>query len=623
MSRMPESGNVALVGALLVNEQLSDRRKDLLVVLACAGKPVTCKSLAQELGVSDRTIRKDLVSLKAWAEQNAAVLEVKPRIGVRLSVPAEMKEAIMQGVPRSGRIAFSRSPRKGSRLPLVLWALLAYNDRSVPLDVLAAELGISSSTLRKQISSARKWLEDRGVDLASQRKGAVTLHCSEWSRRAALCEIAQLVGDDEYESLLEHVEAVLQRVESPELPGLRGSSFYSVACYLSIALLRAKHGHPIEARGFPWLHLLHEFEPLVSAVKGLGRALSISIDDNESAAFCTYVLGSSSQNPGTGAPAGPVTSVRVGEGLVADGRASAEILVILVGNSYGVDLLRDEELLQDLGAHLSLALSRMMTGTATYNPFKKDLEASYPKLYDYTARACRAIQRLIGLPFSDDEIVYVAMYMGAALERRARRTVTCLIVCPSGMGVARFLSERVMAEFPSIHVKALVPVPGLAEALSQSPVDLVLSPIKIDAQLPGGIEVIVVDPMLSACDKAVLSEALGQMETSSGSQLAKEQAVAVSARSMREARAICQMVREALGIRVPPTTGKALAIHLEFARKRLQRGQVLSQPVAEFKAGYPELFVEVRTVLEALKLFPQCPVPEAEVVPVMLYFVTQ
>ncbi len=609
------------MGALCVNEQLSARGKDLLTVLVLAGKPVTCKSLAREFGVSDRTIRKDLASLRAWAEMNSAVLEVKPRTGVKLSVPDEVKHALLQGVPRSRRKGLG-SPRKGSRFPPVLWALLTQGDAPVPLSQLASTLGISMNTLRKQLTAARKWLEGRGVTLTSERGGGVALRCSEWSRRAALCEIAQVAGDAEYESLLEQVEEALQQVESPELPGLRGSSFYSVACYLSIALLRVWNGHPIEARGFPWLHFLHEFAPLLAAVRALGRKLSIAFNDNESAALCTYVLGSSAGSVGAAA-AGPVTSVKIGEGLASDGRAAAEILVILVGNSYGVDLLSDEELLKDLGAHLSLALSRMMTGTATYNPFKKDLQTSYPKLYDYTARACRAIQRLIGLPFSDDEVVYVAMYMGAALERRARHAVTCLIVCPSGMGVARFLSERVMAEFPLVHVKALVPVPGLAEALSQSPVDLVLSPVKIDSLLPDGIKVIVVDPMLPARDRAVVAQAVGQVETAAGSQLATEQTIAVSTVSMSQARAICQRVRESLDIKVPPTTAKALAIHLEFARKRLARGQVLSQPVAEFRAGYPELFATVRESLESLGLFSQCPVPEAEVVPVMLYFVAQ
>jgi hypothetical protein len=477
-------------------------------------------------------------------------------------------------------------------------------------------------------------------------KGGLAVECMEWPRRMALCEVAQVTWSDEYTTVKGTVELVLQDLQKRGDLALNGSVYYSVACYLSIAALRIQQGKPIERRGLSWAVKMKEYGSLAAAIRVLDTKLGLFSPENETTAACAYIMSVSSGKPlelGPGRDAGRETgpeSAETGEMEVVagrpllslDGRGAAEILAILVGNAMGVDLLSDNAFIDDLGTHLTLAFSRLASGTSTYNPFKADLKRMYPRLYGYTAMACRRIERLTGSVFSDDELAYAVMYMGAALERHSRRSFTCLIVCASGMGVAKFLSERLMSAFPSIHVRALVPISQLKAALEEFSVDLVISPVRIASAAGLEQRILVVDPMLPIEGRALIAEELASKRTTSLAdrgaldgksavgKATKGTTIRVSPRAMSHARQICERVAETFESKVDPLMIKALGIHLEFARQRLRRGQVLSQPVAEFKVRYPRLFSEIKAVLEAVEPFHCEVIPEEEVVPIVVYF---
>jgi hypothetical protein len=141
-----------------------------------------------------------------------------------------------------------------------------------------------------------------------------------------------------------------------------------------------------------------------------------------------------------------------------------------------------------------------------------------------------------------------------------------------------------------------------------------------------------IDPMLPVEARALIADELarkgvsglgGGPGASPRSPMGKDPCgarIAASSRALSEARRICELVSKKLGLEADPVMVKALGIHLDFARRRLTRGQVLSQPVQEFRAHYPELFGEVKHALEIVRPFPCESIPDEEVVPIAVYF---
>jgi len=628
--------------------RLTDRCKEILAILACSSKPVTCKNLAEQLDISERTLRKELAPLKRWASSRGIGLLVKPRVGVLLRADEKTLSALKEAKPRLREFSQAKS-----RVPYILWRILLEDD-PVQLEDLASALSVSRNTLRKDLTKVRQWLESRGIKLMRCKEGAIVIECSEWSRRMALCEVAQVSATSDYTAAAQLVESVLHDAQKSGKLNLRGSVYYSVACYLAIAVLRVQTGKTLFGREIPWVRQAKEFDTLTGIFRMLESRLRRYMPESEIAAACTYVMSISSAETNLPAEEGPsgdtgyvaANPKDVGESpkpkhqsdatlgssaypngsspvrprIAFSGQDAAQLLAILVGNAIGADLLADEVLIKDLGAHLTLAFARLATGTVTYNPFKDDLQKMYPRLYHYTAVACSRLSDLMGLPFPEHELAYVVMYMGAAFERYSRGTLSCIVVCASGTGVAKFLSERIMTAFPTIQVRALVPVPYLNTALAESPVDLVISPTKaFSTGTINGCPVIVVDPMLPAQDRALLAKFVdGARDPSS---TFGRSGARVPARFLAEAKRICDKIRNTLGIDTDPMTVKALGVHLDFARQRLRRGQFLSQPVEEFRSKYPQIFDVVKRILEEIKVFPTDNVPDEEVVPVMLYFI--
>ncbi|HHW26009.1 MAG TPA: PRD domain-containing protein [Firmicutes bacterium] len=605
---------------------LDGRSKQILAVLVHSHSPVTCSSLAGELDVSEKTVRRDLAALKKWAARHSMELVIKPRFGVQI-VTKGNRQRLIKELSSCGPLP----ARAKSRIPEILWLLL-FADSALSQKSIASAFNISVNTLRKDMVTVRQWLESRGIRLVSMDRGQVKADCTEWARRLALCELTHVTWTDEFESVKDVVERTVQETQSRVDLDISGSSYYSVIAYLSIALMRIRQGKLIEPKGTSWVDQLVDVEALSSVVKTLEAKLRLSIPETEVTAACAYVMTVSPKNmPDSERQALGAESVADRKdrpkdaGITLDGRGLAEIIAVLVGNAMGMDLLSDETLLTDLGSHLNLALSRIRAGASTYNPFKADLRRMYPRLYSHTEMAFRRVKYLTGVPFSDDEVAYAVMYLGTVLERYLRKSVSCIIVCASGMGVAKFLSEKLMSAFPAIHVKRLVPLSQLRAALADSDVNLVISPVKIPP-VPGVQKnVLVVDPMLPAEARALIADELARegLDSDTRTYEASRQVsgVTVSFRTLSQAKQICDCVSKKMGLKLDPLVAKAIGIHLEFARRRLLRGQVLSQPVAEFRAHYPELFAEVKRVLETVRPFPCESIPDEEVVPIAVYFV--
>jgi len=553
-------------------------------------------------------------------------LVIKPRFGVQI-VTKGNRQRLIKELSSCGPLP----ARAKSRIPEILWLLL-FADSALSQKSIASAFNISVNTLRKDMVTVRQWLESRGIRLVSMDRGQVKADCTEWARRLALCELTHVTWTDEFESVKDVVERTVQETQSRVDLDISGSSYYSVIAYLSIALMRIRQGKLIEPKGTSWVDQLVDVEALSSVVKTLEAKLRLSIPETEVTAACAYVMTVSPKNmPDSERQALGAESVADRKdrpkdaGITLDGRGLAEIIAVLVGNAMGMDLLSDETLLTDLGSHLNLALSRIRAGASTYNPFKADLRRMYPRLYSHTEMAFRRVKYLTGVPFSDDEVAYAVMYLGTVLERYLRKSVSCIIVCASGMGVAKFLSEKLMSAFPAIHVKRLVPLSQLRAALADSDVNLVISPVKIPP-VPGVQKnVLVVDPMLPAEARALIADELARegLDSDTRTYEASRQVsgVTVSFRTLSQAKQICDCVSKKMGLKLDPLVAKAIGIHLEFARRRLLRGQVLSQPVAEFRAHYPELFAEVKRVLETVRPFPCESIPDEEVVPIAVYFV--
>src|SRR5690606_16482303 len=82
--------------------------------------------------------------------------------------------------------------------------------------------------------------------------------------------------------------------------------------------------------------------------------------------------------------------------------------------------------------HVQNLLRRAQEQAWTRNPLTRDLKSTYPMIFEVAVSLASGLHQRLGAPMKEDEIAYIAMHVGARLERnrRAASMLTATIVCP-------------------------------------------------------------------------------------------------------------------------------------------------------------------------------------------------
>lgn len=128
-------------------------------------------------------------------------------------------------------------------------------------------------------------------------------------------------------------------------------------------------------------------------------------------------------------------------------------MIHLTAKKLNQEIICDETLLKGLIQHLNPALYRLTMGLEVRNPIINDIRHYYEQLYNAVSYACRHVFSKYNLTIPSNEIGYLTMHIGAALERQNKheKKNSMLIICPNGMSTAKMLYHKIRNEFPEFE----------------------------------------------------------------------------------------------------------------------------------------------------------------------------
>lgn len=187
-----------------------------------------------------------------------------------------------------------------------------------------------------------------------------------------------------------------------------------------------------------------------------------------------------------------------------------EDILYYIYESYHIDLRTDMILLNDLSQHLKSILSAQYYNLHKKNPLLNTIKTNYILAYEISEVA--VYQAFENEPFhlSEDEIGYIALHIGAAIERyfdsRYVHQKKILIVYKSGYAEGSFLASKLSTLFKdALHIVGKYPSNELNSSVC-SDIDLIISTtaLKDISDIP----VIVVDIPLLRKDIENISKAI-------------------------------------------------------------------------------------------------------------------
>jgi mannitol operon transcriptional antiterminator len=512
---------------------LTTRQCAVLAELLLADKAVAVAEIATRLEITPRKVRYDLRAIRSWLEARGIRLVKRPHYGILVGAASEVRMDLRAELTRYSQHRPVLSPAE--RLHVLILSLLKGSE-PVLAKQLQSALGVSYPTVLSDMGKARQWLEGYNLQLVARRHFGFLAVGRETDRREALIgslletlDESLMAACTEPNSKLEArikeqsglpygprefaagLELDFGRELAEVLEGLLLQQFadtarISLVLCLAILVKRVQQGDMVELTcgQLESLRKHEEFDVAVIAANRITQRFGVILTEQEVGYIAMQLLGASTRRP-------PSATAAEHEAQGIDAEVSDIVGSFVANASIYLQpcLMIDQQLTRNLEFHLQRALNRLRFGLAIRNPLLTDIKNHYPYIFQVAERASAALESHLGKRIPEEEIGYLAMHLGAAMERfrspfKARRRV--LVVCGEGVATAWLLVSRIQTEFPDIEVIGVTPVSEASEedALANDIVAIISTVPMAMASVP----VVVVSPLLPAEDVSNLRATL-------------------------------------------------------------------------------------------------------------------
>jgi len=478
---------------------MSDKYERLLDYLSQADGWVTAGELADQLGVTTRSVRSYVTAAKAAAHPLQII--TASTSGYRLNREAYASFSSETRGREAGDTPRDRVHHLARRL----------TEAPAGLDIhtLADSLYVSESTIEADLRKVKALGEESGLTL-TRRGSVVSLAGSEADYRRLLSRLFRSESAQGFLEL-EYVRSDgahhgLGEFKTDLLAMLSSQGYFvneygvnSVLLHVAIAVERIGIEHHIAVDNPNPVD--DAISPSLSSLVRKHFGVVMDAGDLE---YLAKLLTTRVITPGQGEPVQAVVENYV----VPEDLATVQRIVAQVSEEYLVDL-DDEAFMVRLSLHLGNLMARVRDKSHTRNPLGRSIKTSYPMIYDVAVFMASLIQRERNIQINDDEISYIALHIGSYLERQSRREerVTCAIVIPGYYDVHQVLRERIESQLGS-ELAVEVVVTRTDVDWDDFSTDLVLTTI---ADRPFAENVVVIQPFLTEQDVESVRKAISRL----------------------------------------------------------------------------------------------------------------
>ncbi len=498
------------------------RIQQILLLLLGASSCVTEQEIADTIGVSKRTVQRDLDEMEEVLTSNDLKLSRRKNLGLCLEGSEEAKKKLKEAL---GSVSEPDVSNKEERRKHLLFELL--RDRTPrKLYYYSQLLDVSEATIGSDMEALAPWLEQNHLSINKRQGYGVVLTGTEANYREAMRRFIHENMDNRLYRLPQGDEALtkvlmnateggiysllsndtvnkvfeaLQNLEEPKLKSLAENAYIGLIFHIAIAVDRIQKGSTMEEGALPMNHpeAWEDYELAKRILEAIEEEFEIAIPEVELSYILLHIRG---------AKIGYSGSVDAGEKLSIGGEELLKLVDEMM-NAYDTALVYelkcDEEFVRGLVVHLQPVFVRLQNHLNIFNPILEEIKTEYPKEFEKSRHAAEVITKHTGFTVGEEEIGYLTMHFGAAEERIRerhvfRRKVVIGIVCASGFGVARLMMTKLSFQ---LGERVMLRAYGREEITPYviSTTDFFITTMNMDQE---GADYIRVSPLISAADLA-------------------------------------------------------------------------------------------------------------------------
>lgn len=463
---------------------LSERCRKIIKMLLYRRDFVSLQEIAQETGVSRRSIYYDVCSINEWLEEHE-VQELEIIRGKGLFIPEDIKNVIadlLEEKQSDDYYVFLPSERVKIMICYVI-----HSNTPVYIEQLTEACQVSRNTVFGDLRVVVKQLHEYDLELKYESKQGYRIVGDAIRVRALFflyfntleplfdSGILTFLNREEIQGYLDKLYDLKEELAIDYVEG----SLLALA-----ALLPIMHNHQ-DKLYFPGL----KYEE-ISESKEYRLVLKYfpELEEHEKIYLCLHLLGSR-----ISIATDEIFETRENQSVYGITKA----LVTEFEKTACVQFDNREELERALFVHINTSMYRYQYGIQIGNPLSDDIVREYPNLFEITKIISRYLEQMIGIPIPDSEVAYLALHFGAHLKisKQQGEKLRILIICVNGVSTGNMIKREVKKLLPEAEIV------GVAAAVDvfnvQDICDLVISTVRIKSVLP----LIVVRPILTDEDR--------------------------------------------------------------------------------------------------------------------------
>lgn len=468
---------------------LNDKEILILETLLDADKELNSYEIADLTGLSTRTIRYDINSLKDILKLYDGEIVSKPNKGYKLYLKHKEKfKKILENLKDKSRDIPINSKERVD----YLFTRLILSDDYIKLDDIAEEIHISRNVLSKDLKIVRNNCNKYDLKIIAKANLGIKLVGNEIDKRKCMSEYffhesvtvfsnLKGVGIDSKEmfNLVENIKSIVIDFLFEYKIKLYGVAFENLVAHISIAIYRIKMKKYVSTEENFLKKLINTKEGNIARemVKEIEDKVNIRFPEEEIAYIAMHLLGKKLLED---------ADINSNESFMFEDKIDLIVTHIIEGvsNKFGYNFKGDKELYLALGIHLRPTLNRISLNMIMRNPLLNEIKSNYPVAFEMGTLASSIIYAQTQLNLCEDEISYLALHFQYAMVRNKKDKKNVVFVCATGKGTSQLVAvhiEEKLHEF--INIIEIIDLYNLKK-IDFNNVDYVLSTIPIPIELP-------------------------------------------------------------------------------------------------------------------------------------------
>ncbi|QOX62864.1 PRD domain-containing protein [Anoxybacterium hadale] len=484
------------------------RQKFILSSLIEKG-PLSIKDLSQQIDVSDRTIMRELATINDWLKKHKLHIF---KNGDNLVIRGNQSdlEAIRKrfdGIPPLWLL--TQEQRQ-----VLITAQLLLSKEPIKSAYFGSQFNVVEGTIIFYLDKIESWLRTKNLKLIRRRGYGLEIIGSDWSKRNAFAELlynyksisellAFLYEDNNDYSLHAFFEVTFGKKLVASVKGMMKQLYsesrmlkdndvdnFSTFIHLLLAIERTRSNMPIELPEdiVKDTLFMNDFS-IIKDLKNVLHENEIELPESELAYLAIHLMEDRNIYSDDTIP----------KELGFDLEDAVHEIVSITSKRLNIPIACDNQLISGLGQHINPALYRLTMGLEVRNPIINDIKEYYKELYEAVDYACKVVFSKYNLILPTNEVGYVTMHIGAAIERHhgIESKLRVLVICPNGISTVKILCGKLKSKFPEIDEVDACSLREMDEKIKEN-YDIVLS--TVDVSKKSASEILFISPFLPSKD---------------------------------------------------------------------------------------------------------------------------